>query len=350
MKDDFYEEHGEQWYENVHPNEACYTAGYGFTPSSPWESEKRTIRHQATVLAFCMVFYLFLSFFSTSVLYSLYSAFSIFFPSNGMREIAKETILLFSSVVSMALPFAVFGAFTKIPIQVALPKRRVSKKVMAACVGVSLGASVLGIFASNTVSIVLGALGVAFKNSMNDFPLDLGALIIYCVNLTLVPAVFEEIAFRGFIMQSLRRFGDGFALIISAFCFSLVHITPDRLPHTFIMGLIIGYFVLFTGSLSTGIMIHLCYNITITILNYAFTLVGVKFELINLLAQILMLLAGAGGLIYFFKNYGKMFKLRQSDTVNSESEKCKTFIFSGGFVILYIVIAIVAAGEVVLMW
>lgn len=335
------------WYENVNPNESCYTPGYGFKPCPPHIVEKRMIKRCATVLAFCVVFMLFLSFFVGTVLMGGVRFFSTLINIKGYNEIAIEVVSLITFVISIGVPFAFFGAYTKIPVSVALCKRKVSPLVTFASVGCALGASVVGIYASIMVSYVFSIFGISFSNSLSEIPSNYGALIIYIVNMTVIPAIFEEIAFRGFLMQSLRRFGDGFALFVSAFCFSLIHVTPDRFPHTFIMGLVIGYFVLFTGSLSTGMIIHFCYNTIITIMSVAFTYVSINYELLNLSLELIMLFLGIVGLVYFFKNYGKMFVLRKSTTVNSESEKIKTFVLSRGMLILYVVVAVIAAKSVV---
>ena len=81
--------------------------------------------------------------------------------------------------------------------------------------------------------------------------------ILYIINGVVLPAFIEEIVFRGAIMQSLRRFGDGFALLVSSVLFAVVHGNFVQAPYAFLMGLVIGYFVLRTGSLWAGIFIHL---------------------------------------------------------------------------------------------
>jgi membrane protease YdiL (CAAX protease family) len=86
----------------------------------------------------------------------------------------------------------------------------------------------------------------------------------------LVTAVAEEFLFRGFIMQTLRRrTRDSVAIIITAALFGLSHILylqPYTVAITMIMGLLLGYVVVKTNSLLTGITAHSFYNILLLVL------------------------------------------------------------------------------------
>ena len=62
-------------------------------------------------------------------------------------------------------------------------------------------------------------------------------------------------------MHSLRRHGDAFALILSSTLFALMHYNIYMVLNAFLMGLLIGYFVIRTGSIITGILMHLANNL-----------------------------------------------------------------------------------------
>lgn len=70
----------------------------------------------------------------------------------------------------------------------------------------------------------------------------------------------EEFVFRGVIMQPLRRYGDRFAVVASAFIFSLCHGSPTSIVFAFISGLALGYAAVASKSLWTGIIIHFLNN------------------------------------------------------------------------------------------
>ena len=124
-----------------------------------------------------------------------------------------------------------------------------------------MGVSVVGIVAYKLISILFSTFGIipVAPQSSPDTT-DGVAMLLYAINGMILPAFIEEIVFRGAILQSLRRFGDGFALLTSSILFAVIHGNFVQAPYAFLMGLVIGYFVLRTGSLWTGIFIHLFNN------------------------------------------------------------------------------------------
>lgn len=87
------------------------------------------------------------------------------------------------------------------------------------------------------------------------------ALVLIC--LALVPAVCEELFFRGFLLSALRRQVDAAAAIaISAVSFGLFHVlaghllTPERLFSSTFLGLFLAWIAWRTGSVLPGIVLH----------------------------------------------------------------------------------------------
>lgn len=81
--------------------------------------------------------------------------------------------------------------------------------------------------------------------------------------IAVVPAVVEEILFRGLLLRALRNFGGWVAVGASAFIFGIFHITTEsvfRFLPTFWLGLLIGAAVWRTGSLWIGMAMHFANN------------------------------------------------------------------------------------------
>ena len=103
------------------------------------------------------------------------------------------------------------------------------------------------------------------------FPLqsDLGGLsptngwmyILSVIFLAITPALCEELVFRGVILNGLRsRFNDYIAITLSALMFALMHSSLQQLVYPFLMGLIMGWIVVRTGSLVSSMLVHLINN------------------------------------------------------------------------------------------
>ncbi len=73
--------------------------------------------------------------------------------------------------------------------------------------------------------------------------------------------LFEEVIFRGVILGSVRsRSGVIAAWLISSLCFGLAHGVPSQIVATFVIGLILGYAYLRSGSLLTSMALHAMNN------------------------------------------------------------------------------------------
>ena len=81
--------------------------------------------------------------------------------------------------------------------------------------------------------------------------------------IALLPPVVEELVFRGAVLKSLLRWKpqQPWAMIaLSALFFSLVHLNPAQAPHTFLIGLLLGWMYMRTGSIIPGVAYHWANN------------------------------------------------------------------------------------------
>ena len=93
----------------------------------------------------------------------------------------------------------------------------------------------------------------------------LGNLLV----IALIPAIGEELTFRGVLQQSLtKRMNVHVAVFLSAFIFSFIHFQfYGFLPRMFI-GLLLGYMFYYSGSLWTSILMHFINNATAVVVSY----------------------------------------------------------------------------------
>lgn len=113
---------------------------------------------------------------------------------------------------------------------------------------------------------------LAFNNAgyeIADQQLGVSSSLLDFVATAVVSSLFaplvEEFVFRGVIMQPLRRYGKGFAVVVSAVLFGMAHGTPTTFAFAFVCGLVIGYATLSSGSLWVGIAIHFLNNAYATV-------------------------------------------------------------------------------------
>ena len=114
------------------------------------------------------------------------------------------------------------------------------------------GVIFLGLFGEPSVYTDLGT---TWESGWIDVALLMIAVAI-------VTPIAEELMFRGYILDSIRRIhGDWPAIIGSAILFGLVHINPFLVGQAFIGGVIYGWIRIRTGSLLPSIACHMMWNI-----------------------------------------------------------------------------------------
>lgn len=110
--------------------------------------------------------------------------------------------------------------------------------------------------------------------NINSFSRYLLSMLI----IGLLPAIFEEVCFRGGIQNILMRWfkGPWIAIILTSIIFSAVHISYYGFLVRFSLGVVLGLIFYYSGSLWLSILCHFLYNgIQVTAM-YAVTISGSK--------------------------------------------------------------------------
>ena len=96
-----------------------------------------------------------------------------------------------------------------------------------------------------------------------------GGFLLNLLIIALIPALGEELTFRGVLQQSLtRRMNPHVAIFLSAAIFSFIHFQfYGFLPRMF-LGLLMGYMFYVTDSLWTSILMHFVNNGSVVVLYY----------------------------------------------------------------------------------
>jgi len=97
----------------------------------------------------------------------------------------------------------------------------------------------------------------------------IGGLLLNLLVIALIPAVGEELTFRGVLQQGLnRKMNPHAAIFLSAAIFSFIHFQfYGFLPRMF-LGILLGYMFYITGSLWTSITMHFVNNGTAVVVYY----------------------------------------------------------------------------------
>lgn len=132
------------------------------------------------------------------------------------------------------------------------------------------------------------------KRGFGDFIL---CTLIVCV----LPAFFEELAFRGFILAGSKRLGETFAVIAGGALFSLFHKNPAQTPYQFVMGALFCLIAIKSGSVFPSMIMHFINNFYIIVVYFALPSDFVMPSFIEIPLGVLALLALIASAFYLIK-------------------------------------------------
>ena len=184
--------------------------------------------------------------------------------------------------------------------------------------------------------------GINYEVDFGDYPNGIFGFLLSFIAVSIVPALVEEFACRGLILGSLRKFGDGFAIIVSSNVFGIMHGNFQQMPFAFLVGLILAYITIKTGTLWVSVAIHAFNNFVSVGFNYLPKSIpeDIQNALYIILLTVLMVL-GLISIILLNKNK-QSFEIEKSETEATESQKIKWF-FSSAAIVIFIIISFIEA-------
>ena len=98
-------------------------------------------------------------------------------------------------------------------------------------------------------------------NTVTDIqPPDMPSAWFLLFTLTVIAPVFEEFIFRGVLMDTLKPYGNGFAIFVTGILFGLYHGNFNQLFYTAVIGIALGYIANVTNSIFPTTIIHAMFN------------------------------------------------------------------------------------------
>lgn len=314
-----------------------------FDPSVLWKrsEDKRKLRKLGLYGGGALLFYIL-------VQYTLIFALQIFglselYSGNEIFQCAFDIIL---SVIGMYIPFAVFGkVMQKIseeenPVPLGRP---LSVPMCLLAVVAGLGICMVANYVTSIITIIMALFGVELSTPDIAMPTGVLGVFLSVVRIGVVAAVVEETAMRGFVMGNLRRYGDGFAIVMSAFLFGFMHGNLIQAPFALIAGMGLGYLSVKTGTLWTGIIIHFLNNMISLSVTYLSDIV--PEETLNVVYGALIYILMIAGIFSFviFNKKTRHIPLRRNETALSTSERVTAYLLTPTMLAAFVYMIFVTA-------
>lgn len=172
----------------------------------------------------------------------------------GFSAVTVDVILLIVGILSIALPILWLLRTTRLePEDLRLNQPPQWSPVF--CIVLFLGIANLG-------NLFGGLLGRLFhmRGGVTVLPSDGGELVLSFLTLCILPAVGEELLFRGALQGLMRPCGSAAAVFGPALLFALLHLNLAQGITAFLCGLFLGWLAERTGSVLPGMLLHLINN------------------------------------------------------------------------------------------
>ena len=139
--------------------------------------------------------------------------------------------------------------------KVALPSRPIGFRQLWFTIIGGAAVAFFAFWANFTVINNSGIAATSGKISVENIPW----YAIFIIN-ALIPAIAEELMFRGAMQSLLSEFGTSVSIVTTAVCFSIIHMDISNIAGSFIFGLFCGYLTYSFTSLIPAFLVHLICN------------------------------------------------------------------------------------------
>ncbi len=321
-----------------------YNYGYSYTNElyQKEESEKKGIKQIGKVAGLCIIAYV---------------ALENFLPlpialSRNLSALYKESdeffylVACFLSVISVFCVFLIGGLYLKKQTRTEFLLLENPKDIRLAVY--SIGPGLLTCLIGNQITAFfltyMKIIGFELTTPEMNTPSSATGRILFVIAIALIPPLTEESAIRGSILQPLRRYGDGFAIVACAIIFAVLHGNLVQAPFAFIAGIGLGYICCVTDSLLPAFAVHFLNNLYSVATDFMVN--DIKDEKIlernyEILTVALTVICVILTVLFVFRLNGR--RLHKKVTVLGTAGKFKALIFNPPMIIAIIIMIVITA-------
>lgn len=164
--------------------------------------------------------------------------------------------------------FAAGVLVTKAPIRKKFTLKGVSDKDFGVCFAMTFSMSTAAALISQLIlAIIMFLSGSASETAERVTSITLSAdaaplwvNVIIELYACIIGPVFEELIFRGVLLEALRKYGNAFGIIASSIMFGLAHANYVQFIPAMVIGMVWAYTAVKTGSLVPSVVLHIINN------------------------------------------------------------------------------------------
>lgn len=247
------------------------------------------------------------------------------------------------SIAFFILPFSAVMKWGGFNTDELLPFGRPKRGSFLPLTLIGIGAAAFSNIANSVSGMIFISLGFPDKYIEPAYPEGIFGVTLAFISTAIVPAFVEEFGMRGVCLGSLRRYGDGFAIIVSSVLFGLIHGNFTQIAFAAIIGLAAGYATVKSGSMWPAIIIHFVNNFISVGVYYFSEWFGLEFaNIIYLFVLCFNLLLGILGIFLLSRREKETLETEENKTVATTKDKLIWF-FTSPIIIICIILTLFEA-------
>ncbi len=243
------------------PNELTYRDGYGFVKNYPEAVESKALRNVSGLIGITMLLVSILDIMSYYVIPPLLARFGVniyydffanqYFGSDWAIIALKSTV----GILRRLLPLLYCYKRLNMPFKVMMPVKVTNKPLFKSAVPMMLAVVGICTIMSFFGSELLGLIHIE-QEEWVWLPKSGAALAVFLVIEIVIIPLISEFYTRGAVMQLMRQFGDGAAILFTAALSAITTYNIHYFGYVFVCAVVIGYFTVRTGSVITGALMR----------------------------------------------------------------------------------------------
>lgn len=323
-------------------NQFDYINYNGYVPFDPMLAHKKDIRRTALfvgipILAFSVITTLWSSVYLAVMAVLGYSTTAAL---NIVREPAvMQAVQIVLSIFMFTVPYIVSAKIGGYRVSDLVPLEKPKSGSVLPYFLFGIGFCAFANIAVSYAGSIFESFGVDYSVDYGDNPKGVWGFLLVFISTAIVPALVEEFACRGIMFGMLLKHGQGFALIVSSIVFGLLHGNFEQIPFAFLVGLVLGFIRIKTGSVWICVLVHAFNNLVSVVFSYLPDIGAMAENMAYMIFLILCLAAALYGMLSLSRDTD-VYRLESDGSGVKEIQKHKWY-FTSPITIIFVVIAFI---------
>ncbi len=271
---------------------------------------------------------------------------AIGYDYNKAVEIINEPAIsqaqqIFFSIIVFTAPFVLVCKLCRFRISDLISFKKAEKGLFLPLFLIGIGVCSLSNIASSVAGSIFEGMGVDYNVNYGQNPNGFFGFLLSLIATVIVPSLVEEFACRGIVLGLLRKFGNSFAILVSAILFGLMHSNFEQIPFAMLIGLVLGFVTIKSGSIWCAVLIHAFNNSVSVVYSYVLSALSLNFQNISYtLFLMVTLVLGVVG-VFLIKD-DSFYEVEKAQTANGLWKKTG-FFFTSVPIIIYTAFCIISS-------